>query len=79
MMSRVRLVALNTPMPADPHYSDAFTLDGEQCPVCCELAFDAWERMTYGGISIGPTIAPGFSICLHGRAAYISAAKALNV
>lgn len=31
-----------------------FALDGEDCPECCELAVDAWERMTLGGLRIAP-------------------------
>lgn len=51
-MTGVRLVTLNTPMPVSPHYADTFALDGALCPVCCELAADAWERMTQGGIPV---------------------------
>jgi hypothetical protein len=48
----VRMVTLNTPMPLNPHYADTFALDGADCPVCCEMAFDAWERMTQGGVKV---------------------------
>ena len=52
MKDQLHVVTLNTPMPVRPHYSDVFADDGKQCPVCCELAADAWERMTTAGVHI---------------------------
>lgn len=45
------MVMLNTPMPVQPHYADTYSLDGADCPTCCELASEAWERMTWGGMN----------------------------
>ena len=39
---------------------------------CEECAIEAWERQTYGGITIGPTIAVGASILIPGRYSYVA-------
>lgn len=36
----------------DVHYADTFALDGADCQSCQELALEAWERMTFGGVPI---------------------------
>ena len=41
-------------------------------PGLSEYAFEAWERMTYGGISIGDKIARGYSILIRGRYSYVA-------
>ena len=52
MSAPVSLVVLNSPMPVRPHYADTFAGDGEACPMCCELAIEAWERMTTAGLRV---------------------------
>lgn len=49
-MIPVRLQRYGPDYDWDRHFADTFALAGSECLLCHELAFEAWERMTDGGV-----------------------------